>query len=417
MKRVNRYSNHFLCLAVLKNLMLSVFVLMLPAMLAAQDTQGTNDARSTNDALGTNDAQGARIFHVEGGDFALTIRGEQTIISAGDVPEGGINLERTGIVNTGAGSFVEIQLIPSGALIKLSENTSFMYNGIDETGKFADLGLLYGRIRLVVRGDSNAAGMSSAGANVVSLRSGGISTRMGEGDYGIDYVLESESGTAAQSNSMLHPLFRLNVFRGSAEVSPYGKGGTQIYSGGGRALSVGEGESLSLDISSSYTYAERNTLDKVVMDYWNVHNFTGVPPVNVIDAAIALSPSDAPFSAGSGSQQSGSSSSPAADNRDNSSAKNSSVSGSAAASGFNIAEITNQGTQVHKIGSSKNRILAFGLFLTVTSVAIQAVSFHIYNALDNSAARTMYNTAYMPLGLGILTTLTGILYNPSTSFK
>ena len=92
---------------------------------------------------------GARIYHIEGTDFELTLRNERTILQAGALSGGVINLERSGIVHTGPGTFLEIQLIPSGTVVKLSENSSFVYNGFDETGRFEDLGLLYGRMRVV----------------------------------------------------------------------------------------------------------------------------------------------------------------------------------------------------------------------------------------------------------------------------
>jgi len=355
-------------MTILKRLLFAALVLPFPLALAAQE---------------------ARIIRAEGKDFALTLRGVQTIITAADVPEEGINLERTGIVNTGAGTFLEIQLFPSATLIKVAENTSLVYNGIDETGKFADLGLLYGRIRLVAGGEANNAGL-------VAVRSGGISSRMEEGDYGIDYTLKPEasapgSGPAAASgsppgnlNPALRPVFRLNVFRGSADISPYGRG-SQAYFGGVQKLSLGAGESLALDISSSYTFAERKPLDSDSIDYWTLHNFSG--------QAIPVSPPPGTAQA-----------TPV-------------LSAQAEAGTFDLAGSADRKTAVNTSGGSKNVILALGLFLTVTSVVVQAASFHIFNAPNNDTARIIYNTGYIPLGLGVLTTLTGILYNPSSSIK
>ena len=340
---------------ILKRLLFLAFVLPAPLTLAAQE---------------------AVIFAVEGRDFALTIRGGQTIIPAGDVSEEGVTLERTGIVNTGAGTFLEIRLLPSGTLIKVSENTSLAYNGIDETGKFADLGLLYGRIRVVVPA---AAGLDTVGSSLAAVRSGGVSARMEEGDYGIDYVLEPDGAS-------IRPVFRLSVFRGSADVSPYGRGGGQAYFGGAQKLSLGEGESLTLDISSSFTFAEKKVLDSGIVDYWTLHTFSA--------AAQVSPPQGAPQVL----------STPGA-----------SASGPTEAGSVDFSGQADRGAASYTSGASKNVILALGLFLTVTSALVQGASFHIFDAPNNDAARTIYNAAYVPLGLGVLTTLTGILYNPSSS--
>ena len=94
---------------------------------------------------------GATIYHLDGQNFTLTVRGERSVIGADTVRNRAVNLERSGIVHTGSGTFLEIQLAPSGTVIKMSDNTSLVYNGYDSSGGFMDLGLLYGRIRVVRR--------------------------------------------------------------------------------------------------------------------------------------------------------------------------------------------------------------------------------------------------------------------------
>ena len=387
MKAVNRYIFHsFPGLKITPLLFLSLFF-WLPFSLAGQD------------------AGGARIYRIEGRDFALTLGSVQAIVTESNIAKEAYNLERTGVIQTGAGTFLEIQLLPSGTLIKVAENTSLMYNGFDETGKFADFGLLYGRIRVVT---GKAAEMNTASAGVpaavpgtVAIRSGGISTLLGLGDFGVDYMLENNG-----RNSAPRPVFRLYVFRGSAEVSPYGKGGTSPGFGAAQALSLGNRESLSLDVSSSYTYAEKKSVEAGIVDYWRLHNFAGIPPVSAApDTALNLLQDSTP---GKQEELSGA------------------VSGSAGqdqgpvqvqADTVNFPPPGEQGAADITRGSSKNTILALGLFLTVASVIVQGASYHVFDAPNSHGGRIFYNAAYVPLGLGLLTTLTGILYNPSTSGK
>ena len=314
-------------------------------------------------------AESARVYHLEGTDFALTLRGGQSVITADMITGAGINLERSGTIHTGAGTFLELQLIPSGTVIKLSENTSLVYNGVDETGKFADLGLLYGRIRVV-----------TGGIYPLVIRSGGVSARIEDADVGVDYFLEPGSW-----NSSLQPLFRLYVFRGGAELFPYGRGGTSAYFGGGQSLTVGAGECLSLDISSSYTFAERTTVNRDIQDYWKLHYFEGSPPQPMPDTAIAgllqdlpASPADedtavkyVPIVPSGGEKQ--------------------------------PATINNRG---------KNICLAVGLALTVGSVVVQGVSFFQYEKYSERKYRDLFYWAYPSLGVGLITTLAGIIYNP-----
>jgi hypothetical protein len=324
--------------------------------------------------------ESARIYYAEGADFALTVRGERSVFPIGVAGAGGVNLERGGIVHTGSGTFLEIQLIPSGTVIKLSENTSLVYNGLDETGRFADVGLLYGRLRMVTGvGRGNTAAV---------IRAGGVSVRVGEGDLGMDYILEPET---AGLTSDPRPLYRVYDFRGGAEVFSYGKGGA--YFGAAQTVSVKEGECLSVDISSSYTFAERKPLEGSVIDYWSRHNFTGVPPLPLPSVAIGSPPVPAILE---------------------------------------TPEIPEPEIVVTPVRDlipppapaapfkgyrNKNIILALGAFLTAAAIGVQAGAYTQFDTEKDEFARNLHTAAYVPMGLGILTIVGGIIYNPAAPGK
>ena len=322
------------------------------------------------------DGVSARIYHLEGNDFSLTLNDEQTSFRQETVRGDGINLERTGIVHTGAGTFLEIQLIPSGTVIKLSENTSFVYNGFDENGKFIDLGLLYGRLRVVTNG-----------MNTVVVRSGAVSARIEDGDLGVDYFLRP-----GDRNSVQRPPYRFYVFRGSVEVFPYGQGREQAQFGSAQSLAAEKRESLTLEISTSYTFADKQPLGKDIIAYWRLHNFAGSPPLQMPDVAIAEAPSEPPQP-------------------------------SPPEVVFQTSYITQEPEIIYVESSSrrdnraKNSLLSIGLFLTASSMVVQGVAYYQSDIFSNDTARDFHTWSYIPLGLGFITTLVGILINPASSLK
>ena len=347
--------------------------------------------------------QGAKVYRLDGQSFAISAGGERSVFTAETVKNRGVNLERSGIVHTGPGTFLEIQLLPSGTVIKMSENTSLVYNGIDSTGGFVDLGLLYGRIR-VVSGDG-------LGAGPVVIRSGGISSRVEAGDFGADYILEP-----GDRNSVPRPFFRFHAFRGKADVFPYGRGGSQPYFSGAQTVNVKEGESLALDISSSYTFVEKKPISDETLNYWMINGFAGASPLpapaakieTVQEAPVELTVAAPPPLPAQAPILTVTPVAPAAP-----------ITpvipvAPVAIEVFQPEEITPQHlpskTSFNRV---KTTSLVIGLAMTFAAVAVQGFTYYKYDVYNDRTANTVFNTMHIPLGVGILTTLGGILYNPS----
>ena len=316
--------------------------------------------------------ESAELYHLEGKELTLSLRGERRVIPAEVLSGQGINLELSGIVHTGPDTFLELQLIPSGTVVKLSENTSLVYNGMDETGKNEDLGLLYGRIR-VVTGEE---------ANSVVVRSGAVSVRVSEGDFGIDYLMEG-----GERNSSPRPLFNVHVLRGSAEVFPYGMGGGALSTGSVNETIAYEGEGLSLDISSFHTFVDRKTLDNDVLVYWNSHNFAGSPPLPMPDTSIKIMELPAETV----------------------------VINAPPSSGTISWSNTPQPLMPVPPSVTSNRAkavcLVIGTLLTASSVAAQVVTLPRFDLIsDGDTIRNIQNVSYVTLGTGIITMLIGILH-------
>jgi len=225
---------------------------------------------------GQRPAEIAFIYHAEGRGFVFSRQGRRTTFPAQAVMAGAIMMNPSELVQTGPGTSVEIQLVPSGTVIKLLENTSVVYNGIDTSGRFADFGLLYGSIR-VISGEARFAGIDS-----VVIRGGSVSARLFDGDMAIDYL---QPGSWALT---LRPQFHVHTFRGSVTVTPHGMEGRPVaHFGGVQSLTTTHGETLSMEISPDHTMVERDAISSAVINRWTLNNFTGTPPVPMPSTTIA----------------------------------------------------------------------------------------------------------------------------------
>jgi len=224
---------------------------------------------------GQRPAEIAFIYHAEGRDFVFSRQGRRTVFTAASVQTGAIMMNPSELVQTGPGASVEIQLVPSGTVIKLMENTSVVFNGVDINERFAEFGLLYGSIR-VVSGEARYTGINS-----VIVRGGGVSAQLSNGDMAVNYVQQDMLGL------VLRPQFLVHNFRGNVTVFPQGMEGVNIaHFGTAQSLIVNEGETLSLEITDVHTLVERDALSDEVIDLWISHNFAGSPPVPMPNTAI-----------------------------------------------------------------------------------------------------------------------------------
>jgi hypothetical protein len=326
-------------------------------------------------SLPAQDSEGAVIYKAEGSDFSLSSRGEWSIVGS-EAVAGGLTLNPWDLIQTGPGVFLEIQLLPSGTLIKVSENTSFVFNGYDGSPvRFADFGLLYGRIRLV----SGTGG----GDQTVVVRSANIAVRIDEGDLGIDYVMEP---IAHGRGGVPRPMFRLYGFSGTAEVFPFPSGNSLIQAGEIQSIVVKEKESLFLEIASPMVFAERRALDRDIIDFWRHHNFYGIPPLAMPSVALPTTPGEAAVTEV-----------PAE------------VSGNVIPDNlFNSQDYL----ALSRARRVKNTVLVTGLLLTAASITAQGLAYSQFDTGNDAFARKVFTIAFAPMGAGIVTILTGILYNP-----
>jgi hypothetical protein len=325
-------------------------------------------------SLPAQDAESAVIYKAEGVDFSLSSREERRIVGSETVGAGGLALNPWDLIQTGPGAFLEIQLLPSGTLIKVSENTSFVFNGYDSPGRFADFGLLYGRIRLV----SGTGG----GTKTAVVRSANISVRIDEGDLGIDYVMEP---LAHARGGIPRPTLRLYDFSGGAEVFPFPSGSSPVQAGEIQSILVREGESLFLAIASPMVFAERGVLDRDIIDFWQLHNFYGTPPLAMPSVALPEIPEETLTEVPAEIPEAV-------------------ISDTL----FNPQDFS----ALSRARVVKNTALVTGLLLTAASVTVQGLAYSEFDTGNDAFARNVFTAAFAPMGVGIFTILTGIFYNP-----
>jgi hypothetical protein len=71
---------------------------------------------------------------------------QQRVLSPHNIPEGGITLQNTDILQTDDASFVEVTLKPSGAVVKLAQNSSVILNGMGGVSRPAVVTVLKGSV-------------------------------------------------------------------------------------------------------------------------------------------------------------------------------------------------------------------------------------------------------------------------------
>lgn len=117
----------------------------------------------------------------------------------------GFRLAEGDQIQTGRGTFVELRLMPSGGMIKLSENTAFVLSAISSPSD-RNFKVLYGRVRAKV---DKLASKSSFNVHSDVATAGVRGT-----DFGYEVVTEKATGAEAQK-----PVTRVYCFDGAVVVA------------------------------------------------------------------------------------------------------------------------------------------------------------------------------------------------------
>jgi hypothetical protein len=180
----------------------------------------------------------AQIFFATGSDFSVTtgnLRNDYKVADILDVP-----VERGGIVQTSAGSSVELRLANSDAQVKIVENTSAMFrDGIVD--------LVYGRMRA-----------KTAENGELTVQSGDSKVFLSNAEAAFDF-------TMAPSTSGGGPGLILRVFVFSGSVN--------FKTGNIRDVEINASESLHVDASAQNSTPEKKPIEEEHQNYWDKNKF------------------------------------------------------------------------------------------------------------------------------------------------
>lgn len=216
---------------------------------------------------------GGIIVYAGGNDLSVVRAGTVRRFRPADVDPTGFKIIEGDLIQTGAATFVEIQLLPSGSILKLAENSSFLIKAIPSGGG-ASLNLVYGRVRAKV---AKAVGESS-----FTIRSKETVAGVRGTDFGFDSLIVPGAAAGAA-------LVRVYAFSGEVLVAPRASAATGAAEGAvpasdaaaleAGALPVKADEMLSIDFSASLPLVERREVADDLKAYWLKNDFIGNPAV------------------------------------------------------------------------------------------------------------------------------------------
>ena len=340
-------------------------------------------------------ALGARIYHVEGDEFTITSRSERRVYRSLNLGSDGFTIPPGAVLQTGDGS-LEIQLIPSGTVLKAGKNTSFIYTGTDERGRFNDFNLQYGNLRVVTG--------SGQGIRDMVVRMGNIVVRLPSGDMGLQFDLVPPS--ASRVGGAIRPLLKIYEFAGSMEIFAFPTGqspGASFYDG--PSIKINELEMLTLELTAPLIFTERKALEQKDLAFWETNKFAGTSLVTMPDTALPV-PKGSPAASGLTRAP--------ASHRSETEGSGETSEESFSLGGAQIRSISTRAdyTPIKRGLRIKNLILGAGLGVTAVSAVVQGFAVANYDGPSGDTMRTAHNLAFIPLGIGIAAIVVGIIYNP-----
>lgn len=302
------------------------------------------------------------IYDVQG-DFILVSSGRRTVYRFENV--GDITFKKYDMIQTGAGASVELAFSDDKTRVFIGENTSFAYNGIDESGVFS-LKLLYGRLRVKNTGEKAREVKVQAGDGIVSQMNG---------DFGFDFMAEpSRAGK---------PILRVYGFEG--------KGSLALLNGGADApeTPINEYETVSVELFSKISLVQHEKMNDKNFKLWNKNNFKDAKSFNL------------PIEKGGKAET----------------AKSDNFSTPAQTPSVDSMQTQIQYIQpdyspYYKANRIKNTAIILGSLFVASGAALEGLAGYYAVNGNNDTAKTLNAVGYGPLGLGMMVLLGAILYNP-----
>jgi hypothetical protein len=182
--------------------------------------------------------------------FVVANNGRQQIYQTGTIPANGLALQNSDMIQTGPGNYVEVQLDPSGAIIKLAENTSVIFNDLGSSNRSALVSFLYGRMRIMNQGSNGT----------VTVQAGNAAIEFSRGDLALDYAVIPGSANR-------HPQLQVSTLSGTAQII------SSVASPGAARMPVYEHETVIFDVTTRLAVLNRQPLNQEIAAYWSRNGF------------------------------------------------------------------------------------------------------------------------------------------------
>ncbi len=205
----------------------------------------------------------------------------------------GLRVQEGDLIQTSADTFLEIQLIPSGSVLKLAENTSFILRVMGGSGEENAFKLVYGRVRAKVN--------KLSGTESFSIRSGQTIAGVRGTDFGFDATVTPQGTEGGQPQWT--PDVTVYCFSGEVAVYPSAPEVTEDEATTSAAgvtkgdqlgqepqeqkiaakpipyIVIKANEQATVALQSGIPLVERAPVEEQTMTYWKDNEFKGETPL------------------------------------------------------------------------------------------------------------------------------------------
>jgi hypothetical protein len=311
--------------------------------------------------------------------FSVVNNGQRQVYQAGAIPASGLNLKNADMIQTGPSNYVEAQLDVSGAMIKLAENTSVVFNELGTTTRPAMMTLVYGRMRVV----------NQSGGSLIVVQVGSASVEFSRGDLSLDFAVIPGS----RSNQ---PQLQVSTLAGTAYfVSSPAKVGAKKYL-------LYEYETVTVDANAELATLNRQPLNKEITAFWSKNGFrqAGGMAAQGAQTAQGVTRSALPPL---GAYPAASSSEASFDSGYSDTGAITDLTG-----GFDTSSIVPLGMNKATLGV-KNRGMLMGTILVSAGALVQtAAHFNLFG--NENTSDTAFLVGYIPIGVGVTALIATYFY-------
>jgi hypothetical protein len=315
--------------------------------------------------------------------FVVANNGRQQVYQTNTIPADGLALQNADMIQTGPNNYVEVQLDPSGAIIKLAENTSVIFNDLGSSSRPALLSFLYGRMRIV----------NSDNKGTVTIQAGNAAIEISRGDMALDFAVIPGSANK-------QPQLQVSTLSGAGQVV------SSVASPGAAKIPLYEHETVIFDVTTRLAVITRQPLNQEIAAYWSKNGFRQAGTTQ--QSALAqrtrssLPALGASYPAGTNLAPGGIPAQPV-------SASQNLANQMDPVSGFDFDVMSSDRATI----PPKNNGILIGAILTAAGILAQAVGHYNLLDLDTEVADKMYAFGFAPIAFGLVTFIASYAYEYS----